>query len=134
MTIGVKGLADFSKALRKLDKDAPKGLRLALNEGADLLAGTARPLFPRKSGAAQRTVKAKSTRTSARVSIGSSRVKYVPWLDFGGSVGRGKSVHRPFVKEGRYLFPTLVKIRPQVQDRLAGALLAVAEGAGLAVD
>ena len=33
--VGVQGLKEFNRALKKLDADAPKGLRLAMNEAAD---------------------------------------------------------------------------------------------------
>jgi hypothetical protein len=79
-------------------------------------------------------LQAKSTRTSARVSVGGKKAPYYPWLDFGGKTGRKKSVIRPFYKEGRYLYPTLRKINPEIQAALAGALEQVARDAGLDVD
>lgn len=134
MTIGVTGLAQFNRALRKLDKEAPKALRVALNGAADLLIDRTRPQIPRRTGAAAASLKAKSTRTSARVAVGGRKAPYYPWLDFGGRTGRKRSVQRPFYKEGRYLFPTLKKIRPEIMDHLQSALTDVARGAGLEVD
>lgn len=132
--IGVEGLAEFNRGLRKLDKDAPKGLRLALNEAADLLIDRTRPLIPKRTGAAAKSLKAKSTRTSARVSVGGKKAPYYPWLDFGGKTGRKKSVDRKFYKEGRYLYPTLRKVRPEIEAKLLQALVGVARDAGLDVD
>lgn len=132
--ISIEGLAEFNRGLRKLDKDAPKGLRLALNEAADLLIDRVRPLIPKRTGAAAKSLKARSTRTSARVSIGGTKAPYYPWLDFGGRTGRKRSVIRPFIKEGRYIYPTLRKINPEIQKKLSGALTEVARGAGLEVD
>jgi hypothetical protein len=132
--IKVDGLAEFSRNLRKLDKDLPKGLRLASNDAAQLIVDWARPRVARRSGRAAATVKAKSTRTEARVSGGSARAPYYPWLDFGGRVGRKRSVTRPFIKEGRYIYPGFMRNRDEIQDRLLKALLQVAHEAGVKVD
>jgi hypothetical protein len=133
-TIGVRGLAELNKALRRVDADAPKALRLALNSVADDLVDETRPLFPRVSGRAVGTLKARSTRTSARVSVGSKRAAYVPWLIFGGQ-GRvkGRPAARPFIKEGRWLYPTLVRRREAVSAMLQEAIADVVTRAGLDV-
>lgn len=135
LKIGIEGLAEFNRGLRQLDKDAPKGLRLAGNEAADLLITETRPLIPKVSGRAAASLKARSTRTSARVGVGGKKAAYYPWLDFGGQ-GRipGRPAPREFIKEGRYLYPTLRKVRPQIEAKLGQALVAVARGAGLVVD
>lgn len=132
--IKVKGLAEFSRALRRVSTDAPKGLRIGLNSAADLLVAKTVPLIPRRTGAAAKSLTARSTRTSARVAVGGRRAPWYPWLDFGGRTGPRKSVERPFLKEGRYLYPTLAKNRGLIMGKLEGALLDVARGAGLDVD
>lgn len=132
--IKVEGLAALNRSLRKLDTDAPKQLRLALNEPAEMLADATRPKIPVVSGAARRSLVARSTRTSARVGLGGKNARYTPWLDFGGQ-GRikGRPAPRPFIKEGRYLFPTLAQIRPQIEKSLNDSLVAVVRDAGLEV-
>lgn len=132
--ISVEGLAEFNRGLRKLDSDAPKGLRIALNEVAEFLVGKIQPQIPKRTGNAAKSLKARSTRTSARIAVGGRRAPYYPWLDFGGRTGRNRSVKRPFYKEGRYVYPTLRRERPEIERRLEGALIAVAIGAGLDVD
>jgi hypothetical protein len=67
---------------------------------------------PRRTGRAGGTIKAASTRTEARVSEGGARAPYMPWLDFGGRVGRKNSVKRPFLKEGRYIWKSFGAHRP----------------------
>lgn len=133
--IGIKGLAEFNRGLRKLDSDAPKQLRIALNSGADLLIDKTRPKIPSKTGAARASLKARSTRTSVRVAVGGRKAPYVPWLDYGGE-GRikGRPAPRPFIKAGRYLYPTLAQIRPQVIATLDDSIRTVARNAGLEVD
>lgn len=129
--IGIQGLAQFSRSLRKLDSEAPKQLRLALNEAANLLADKTRPKVPFRTGAARGSIRAGSTRTSARVTVGGRKAPYFPWLDFGGKTGKNKSAIRPFFKDGRYVFITLGEVSPEIQDSLAKALEAVIENVGL---
>lgn len=132
--IEVEGLAAVNRALRAVDSDAPKGLRLALNSAAEMLVAEVRPKIPSVSGAARRSLVARSTRTSARVGVGGKRAPYYPWLDFGGQ-GRikGKPAPRPFLKEGRYVYPTLREIRPRIEAALQEKLTAVIRDAGLEV-
>ncbi len=131
--ISVRGLAEFQRALKKLDSELPKMVRLANNEAADLLISKIQPVIPTITGKAKNSLKARSTRTSARIAIGGKRAPYVPWLDFGGKTGRNKSVVRPFIKEGRYVYPTLAKYRDEISEKQYEALAAVARQAGLEV-
>jgi hypothetical protein len=132
--IKIQGLAEFNRNLRKLDNDLPKALRLAHNEAADIIVDWAQPKVPRKSGKAAKTVKAKSTRTESRVQGGSTRAPYYPWLDFGGKVGPKKSVRRPFIKAGRYLYPGLGANYDRLNEVLLAALLQVAKEAGVEIE
>lgn len=133
--IEVGGLAQLNRGLRAVSSDAPKELRVALNSAATMLVDAARPQVPSVSGAARRSMVARSTRTSARVAVGGKKAPYFPWLDFGGQ-GRikGRPVARPFVREGRYIYPTLRKIRPAIEAQLQESISAVIRGAGLVED
>jgi hypothetical protein len=132
--IKVEGLAEFNRNLRNLDSDLPKALRLAHNEAASIVVDYAKPRVPKRTGRAAGTVKAKSTRTESRVSGGSKRAPWYPWLDFGGKVGINKSVSRPFYSDGRYLYPALAARRDEIQEALESALIDVARQAGVEVD
>lgn len=132
--IAVKGLKEFQRGLKKLDSDLPKALRIALNGASDLIISKATPLIPRRSGAAVNSLKARSTQKAVRIGVGGSKAPYYPFLDFGGSVGKHGSAHRPFYKKGRYLYPTLEKNRPEVIDIMQGAIVALAKDSGLDVD
>lgn len=134
--IKVAGLSAFSRSLRKIDSELPKALRIANNEAADIVVGYAVPRVPtgpKRGGHAKRSIKAKSTRTAVRVSAGGKRQPYYAWLDFGGRVGINRSIHRRFIKGGRYLYPGFTENREAVQQELTGALVAVAAEAGLEV-
>lgn len=131
--IKIDGLAQFVRDLKKIDADLPKALRVALNEAADVVIGYARPRIPRRSGRAQASIKARSTRSAVRVVGGSTRAPYYPWLDFGGRVGRSKAVSRPFLKEGRYLYAGYFAKQAEFEEVLTRALIDVARQAGVEV-
>ena len=108
--IKVDGLKAFAASVRKLDKEAAKGLKPALNECSTFLIAKTRPKIPTRTGRA---------------------APYYPWLDFGGRTGRKKSVVRPFIKEGRYLYPTLGEHQAEFDKIMQRNLTKVAESAGL---
>lgn len=132
--IHISGLREFNRALKGLDSNLPKGVRLALNEASDFIVDRAVPKVARRTGRAARTLKAKSTRTEARVSGGGSRAPYYPWLDFGGRTGKNRSVHRAFLKDGRYLYATYFENRDKFVDIVGDALKKVADDAGLVIE
>jgi hypothetical protein len=129
----VKGLRELGKSLKRLDADLPKALRIALNDAADIVVDEARPRVPSASGRARKSVKARSTRTASRVVGGSARAPYYPWLDFGGRVGRNRSVHRPFIADGRYIYAAYFRNRGKYAEKLEEALVDVARRAGVEV-
>lgn len=132
--VSIDGYAQFVKSLKRLDADAPKMNRQAMNAAAEIVLGYARPRVPRRTGRAASTLKAKSTQTAVRVQAGGSKAPWYPWLDFGGRVGRKKSVKRPFIGEGRYIYPALSAKRQEFEAAIAGALVDTARSAGLEVN
>jgi len=132
--IRIKGLREFQRNLRNMDRDLPKLLRLALNDAADVVVDAAVPRVPRRTGRAAASLKAKSTQRTSRVAGGSGRAPYYPWLDFGGRVGRKHSVVRPFFKRGRYLYRAYDDTHDEVERVLRTRLIELAVGAGLRVD
>jgi hypothetical protein len=132
--IKIEGLAEFSRNLRKLSSDLPKALRLAHNEAGQLIVDYAKAKVPRRTGRAAGTIKTKSTRTETRIQGGSKRASYYPWLDFGGRVGRSRSVQRPFIKQGRYIYVALGENYDKFAALLEEKLIDVAREAGVEVD
>lgn len=132
--IRVVNLRPIARAVARVDKEAAKQLRLVGNEAAGLLIEKTRPEIPSVSGRARGSLKAQSTRTSARVAVGGSKAAYYPWLDFGGE-GRikGRPAHREFIKGGRYLYPTLAKQQGPIGKLLQEGIVAAAQSAGLEV-
>lgn len=132
--IRVAGLREFTRALRRADRELVKGLRLASNRAADLVVAEAKPrvpIGPGRGGHAAASIKAASTSKAARIQAGGKRYPYYPWLDFGGRVGPGGRTTRPFLKSGRYIWAAYSDKRPQVEAILAAELTSLAAAAGL---
>lgn len=131
--IRVEGLREFRSALAEVDKGLKKEVRLVLNDAANLVVKGAKPSVPKTSGKAGGSVRAQSTQKLSRVSGGGSRAPYYPWLDFGGSVGRGGATKRAYSREGRYIYPTYRKAMEsgEFQERMKTGLDALGAKAGL---
>jgi HK97 gp10 family phage protein len=131
--IGIEGLDQFVKNLKKVDRELPKAVRLAGNEAADLIVSWAKPKVPHKTGKAANSIKAASAQKAARVKAGGNKAPYYAWLDFGGKTGRKKATKRKFYTDGRYLYPALEAQRPQIREAYENALIKLVENSGIDV-
>ena len=133
--IKIEGLKEFNKKLKQLDAGLPKMTRLALNKVTDVTVDETKPKVANRSGAAMRSLRSSSTQTQARITAGGRRAPYYPWLDFGGRVGRNKSVNRRFKRDGRYIFPAYKRLKNsgEIESILSKALTQVANEAGFEV-
>lgn len=131
--VQVDGLKKVTKALKGIGPEATKEMRVALKSCGDFLVQKTKPQVPVLKGNAARSLKAKSVNNAVKVAAGGKNAPYYPWLDFGGKVGKHKSVERPFLKKGRYLYPTLEANQAQFKKILSQAVIDTARGAGLDV-
>jgi len=129
--IEIQGLREIVRALREVDANLPKQLRLVANEAANIVVDSARPTVPKRTGRAAASIRAQSTRTAARVTSGGRRAPYMPWLDYGGKVGRNDSASRPFEPDGRYVYPAFRRERQRFEKVMRDRLAEVVRGAGL---
>lgn len=95
VSVDARGLKELAASLKSAGDMMPHELRNALLGIAKEVRDVAAQRMPWKTGAAARSVRASATPQGASVSEGGPTAPYVPWLDFGGSVGRG---HRPGVQ------------------------------------
>lgn len=130
--IGIVGLNEFVRDLKKLDNELPKVLRVAFNKAGTDIINEARSGVPTRSGKAKGSVRATSTQKAFRISGGSRAVPYYPWLDFGGTTPRGGK--RPFKKDGRYIYAAYFRRRDSLAVLLEAALIDAARAAGVEVD
>lgn len=133
--IRVEGLREFQRALKRLDGDLPKALRVALNKAMQIVVADAKPRVPRRSGRAAGSIKAQSTQNKARIKAGGTKVPYFAWLDFGGKrAGRGGGIAtRQFRQKGRYIWLSFGDKRAEVLEAVDKAIADVAAQAGLEV-
>lgn len=131
--IRIQGLREIQAALKEIDGEAQKKLRLVLNEAAEMVAAEARSRMPSKTGRARASVKVASSQREARVKIGAARAPYAPWLDFGGKVGREGSVSRPFLKDGRYVYPAYYDLKVRLLEKIEQAIRELCEEHGIEV-
>jgi hypothetical protein len=98
------GMPHALACLAALDERAGVQLDDALGDAADAVAQRTRmaiPLGPVAGGHAQGSVRVDRDRLDATVSEGGPRFPYLPWLEFGGNVGRRHAVHRQWIPGGR---------------------------------
>ena len=113
--ITIEGLRDFQRALRQMDGDLPRKLRLVGNEAAELVIDAASPYVPRgESGKARASLVARSSQREAIVRAGGRRAPYYPWLDFGGKLPRGQT--RRFFRSGRFIYPAFARHRGEILE------------------
>lgn len=129
--IRVSGLRELQASLKRMDGQSQKRLRLALNDVAELVVAAAQPRVPRRTGRAAASLRPSSSQREASVRGGGGRAEYFPWLDFGGRVGRGKSVSRPFLRDGRYLYAAYRDRRSTIREAIAKGLENLIRDAGL---
>lgn len=129
--IRVDGLKEFQRALKDIDGESQKLLRVELNKIADVVVSGASRRVPRRTGRAAASYRAQSGQREAKIIGGSKKVPYVGWLEFGGRIGKDKSVKRPFVQSGRYLWPTVAANRQSLEKALQAALIDLARRVGL---
>lgn len=129
--IRIEGLREFQRALKEMDGESQKRLKMVLDDVSAVVAAGAARRVPRKSGRAAASLRTQSSQREARVVGGSKKVPYYAFLDFGGRVGRKKSVSRPFVKSGRYLWPAVSANRDTLTAALQKALIDLARDVGL---
>lgn len=131
VAVRVEGLTELRKALKEIDQKLPRTIRVALNQGAEVVVQAARPTIPERTGRLAATLRPSSTQREGRVTLGTGAVLYAGWVEFGGKiphVGGGESV-RPYIRGGRYLFPAAERKTDQVVevcDRAVSDLIAKA--------
>lgn len=144
--VEVRGIKELNKAFRQVDSELPKELRAAFLVIAQRVVGTAQQRMPHKTGRAQLSVKPRASQRGAAIAFGGSKAPYMPWLDFGGSVGRGHvpgqawsgSIKRDWrgvpTGSGRFVYPAISQEREATAEAALDAVEGAAEKAGFEVN
>lgn len=111
----VIGLDDLRRQLLKLDKDAftPAFIDAGV-KAANPIASAVRSAIPFVSGDMASTVRVAKIKTGASIRVGSTRYEYIGPLEFGGYPG-----DRPFIRAGRYVYPTATPMVAKAVDDYA---------------
>lgn len=129
--ISVRGLDELRKALAKADKDLAKDLGAAGKRAADVVVPAAQARTPVRSGRARDSLRAVTVRGGGAIRGGGAKAPYFPWLDYGGRVGRKRSVVRDYIKGGRIVYPAIDEKRDAAVDVYFDAMNDLLRRAGL---
>lgn len=122
----VKGLGPLVGELAAAETLAPTLAETVPALIADAVAAGAKRRVPKRSGRAASTVRASRSAMGAAVTGGGPTAPYYGWLDYGGKVGRRRSVSRPYRSEGRYIYAAYRSEGPQItplMEREVGRML-----------
>ena len=118
----VEGLIAMKQAFRAAHDGTQHAIQVRLKQVATLVASEVAGRTVVRSGRAASSVRAVATQESASVVAGGPKAPYYPWLDFGGSTGRGHvsgaadsgAIKREWFgkggsgdQEGRYVYPAI---------------------------
>lgn len=138
----VEGLRETVAAFRAVDRELPRQMQKEFKAIAEFVRDRIRSKVPGRAGGA---IGARATTTFAAITRPkggpgdrSSRYGYYPWLDFGGGALHARGVtastdrqfRRPFIKEGRYIYPTIGDYYGEIVDSALIAVERVADRAG----
>ena len=134
--VQVHGWPEVRAKLGNLRGQLPAAVRAAAKDSAQLVVNDAKarmPIGPGKGGHARSSVRSAATGRGYQVRSGGGRFVYVPFLEFGGRVGKKNSVYRKRVKKGRYIYPALDAQRALMRRTLNRNLERAARRSGLSV-
>lgn len=151
----VVGLKELQMAFRQVDREVPKGMRKAFLAIAKKVTADARGRMEFGAGEAMNSLQPRATQLGAGIARPKGgqpwqgeKADYEPWLDWGGTTGRGHGssivsnrakgsragsgvIERPWVGDnGRYLYPAIIADNQFIRDELERLVKVAAEGAG----
>jgi len=118
--VTVQGMNQLRRALKQLGDDLAD-LKAAHRSAAELVMRRAAGTLPKRTGALAASLRVGSGAASSLLREGKASVPYAGPVEFGG-YPRG----RPFIREGRYLFPAAKASIPQVEAIYEAAIEAEA--------
>lgn len=106
--VAVIGMRALSRDLAKLTSDRGalyKALQGAARQAVEPVASATRSALPQVSGRLAGTVRVGATRTGASLKMGTTARRYAGWVEFGGNRRTPWPSSRPYLSQGRYMFP-----------------------------
>ncbi len=124
--IRIDGLRDLSRALKRVEDGLQKEIPRRLKPIAERVAGTAAGRINSKSGRLAGSLRPFATQRAAGVRMGRASVPYAGPYEFGGY-----PAGRPFLPEGRAIYPTFKEQAPRVEREVVDVLNDLVRQAGL---
>lgn len=118
----VTGLRDLNKALKAANAEASDEMKAVLKGIAEGVVTDVRSRVPHRTGKAASSYRPRGGVKGASIAWAGPKAAYAPWIEFGGAVGKGKSVKRPFIKGGRYLYPAINDNMADIEAKVADAI------------
>jgi len=128
----VTGEREVAAGLAALDT-IPDAIPGILEDAAKAVATAAARTVPTRTGAARGSIRVVGAAQAATVTAGGSKAPYFGWLDYGGNVGRKKSVKRRYLRRGRYLQPAYEQNRTRIDGAVDDGLADAIEARGVEV-
>jgi hypothetical protein len=123
-SVGVVGMSALRRDINQLTENQSSALytqiKAAGKQAAEPVAAATRSSLPHDTGTISGTVRTSGTKTGAAVRMGSAKVPYAGWIEFGGNRPDGSS--REYVKDGRYLFPAARGLAARAAQTYSDAL------------
>lgn len=123
MTFKIAGLREFTAAVQRASQAEPRKISSTMKKIGTEFVREAKPELKskikdrrRSTGKLERSMQPRATRQSVGVTLGQSRnAPQAGWWEFGGpSYPSVRPPNRAWEREGRVLYPTLVRQRPQI--------------------
>ena len=112
VSVTIVGADELRRGMVLLAGQLDKGADDQLDEIARRRADAVVLIVPRVTGRLAGSVTVDRTSSGANVSIGNEGTPYAGWIEFGGTRGR------PYISEGRYLYPVALADQGQVDRDL----------------
>lgn len=155
--IKIDGLRDLQRAMKNLPPSVRKEFNRDMRQIAGEVVTSVRSEMEASYAATEEFTQRKSRSTGeaaasvkpslqggyVSVRAGGSSAPYYPWLDFGGDrrkhsswstsgrVGKAETHQRPFYREGRWIYPTIARIRPAIYAKAMAVVERAKKQAGL---
>jgi|SRR5215471_18764 len=131
--VGIVGMAALRRDLARMSTDVSgplyREIKAAGKAAVEPVAARTRSTVPHQSGTLAGSVRTSGTRTGGSVRMGSARVAYAGWIDFGGTKPDG--AERQYMAQGRYLFPAAQGLAEPAAAAYANAIGAVMNGSAV---